>query len=60
MAALGPPVAPHEATLTQMHARLGRIEGRLTGIEARLTGLERRILDSGGVLALLMRVYRWV
>ena len=51
-------VAAHDATLTQMHERLGRIESRLTGIDTRLSGLERRLLYGGGALGLLMSVYR--
>jgi len=50
---LGPHVAAHEATLAQMHGRLGRIEARLSAIESRL-------LWVGGALAVLMSLYRFL
>jgi hypothetical protein len=57
---LGKTVAAHDATLTQMHERLGHIEGRLTGIETRLSCLERRVLYIGGALGQLMSVYTFL
>ena len=52
-------VAAHDATLTQMNERLGSIEARLTAIESRLSGVESRILYVGGVLGVLMSVYKF-
>jgi hypothetical protein len=60
MEELGEKVAAHAATLTQMNERLGTIEGRLTGIEARRSGVESCLLYLGGVLALLMSLYKFL
>jgi len=50
---LGAHVAAHEATLTHMHECLDRIE-------ARLLGIEHRLLYVGGVLGLLMTLYKFL
>jgi hypothetical protein len=53
-------VAAHGATLSHMNERLGSIESRLLDIESRLSGPKHRILAVGGVLGLLMTLYKFL